>query len=427
MIAVFIHQNFPAQYLHIVHRLAKESKNEVYFITQESRNEIPGVRKLVYRPVVPPVSTCHAYTAAFDKAVRNGTAVMEVCRLLRENGIVPDIVVGHSGWGETMFVKEVFPDVPLLSYFEFFYYPAGADVGFDPEFSPSSPGDSARLLVRNTVNRLSFAGSDWGHTATTWQRSLFPAIMQARISPLHEGIDTCRIKPDPDAWLQLAREGVRLTRADQIITYVSRNLEPYRGFHIFMRSLPELLRRCPEAHVLIVGGDGLSYSEPPPYGSTYREMLLAEVGDQLDLDRVHFLGQIPHDIYLNVLQISSVHVHLTYPFVLSWSFLEAMAAGCLIVGSATPPVLEVLEDRKNGLTVDFFAMNEISDRVEEVLSHPDRMQSLRDAARAKAVQEFDVQAVTLPRWDQLLRDLAEQRFPIELPPDQGLATQINQR
>jgi glycosyltransferase involved in cell wall biosynthesis len=427
MIVIFIHQNFPAQYLHIVRRLAEQPGNQVYFVTQENHNQIPGIRKLVYKPNLPAVSTCHAYTVTFDTAVRTGTAVADLCRGLRDSGVIPDIVVGHCGWGETLFVKEVFPDAPLLSYFEFFYYPQGADVGFDPEFAPRVASDCARLQVRNSVNRLSFAESDWGHTATDWQRSLFPAAMQARISSLHEGVDTERIRPDPTAWIKLARENIVLTCGDEVITYVSRNLEPYRGFHIFMRALPEILRRRPRVHALIVGGDGLSYSDPPPYGGTYREMLLAEVGAQLDLDRVHFLGQVPHETYLNVLQVSSVHIHLTYPFVLSWSFLEAMSAACLVVGSATPPVLEVLRDRENGLAVDFFSTDEICDRVEEVLGHSERMQTLRDAARATAIRDFDLNAVTLPRWEQLLNALVDRRLPLEQPPVPGLATQVNQR
>jgi glycosyltransferase involved in cell wall biosynthesis len=427
MVIIFVHQNFPAQYLHIVRRLAEQADNQVYFITQANHNELPAVRKLVYKPNLPAISICHAYTVAFDTAVRTGTAVADTCRGLREGGVVPDIVVGHCGWGETLFVKDVFPNVPLLSYFEFFYHPQGADVGFDLEFAPQLAGDGARLRVRNTVNRLSFAESDWGHTATPWQRSLFPVAMQARISALHEGVDTERIKPDGTAWIRLARENILLTRQDEVITYVSRNLEPYRGFHIFMRALPEILRRRPRAHVLIVGGDGLSYSDPPPYGGTYREMLLAEVGKRLDLDRVHFLGQVPYETYLNVLQVSSVHIHLTYPFVLSWSFLEAMSAGCAVVGSATPPVLEVLRDRENGLAVNFFSIDQICDRVDEILDHPDRMQAIRDAARATAIREFDLKGVTLPRWDQLLNTLVERRLPAEQPPDPGLATQVNQR
>jgi glycosyltransferase involved in cell wall biosynthesis len=427
MIIVFIHQNFPAQYLHLVHHLARQPGHRIYFMTQENQHEIVGVSKLVYSPVVPPVSTCHAYTATFDTAVRTGLAVAELCETLRDACIVPDIVVGHSGWGETLFVKQVFPGVPLLSYFEFFYHPEGADVGFDPEFAPRSAGDIARLQVRNTVNRLSFAQSDWGHTATAWQRSLFPAAMQAAISPLHEGVDTERVRPDPDAWIQLAREGAVLTCADQVITYVARNLEPYRGFHIFMRALPQILRRCPAAHVLIVGGNGLSYSEPPPYGSTYREMLLAELGDAIDLSRVHFLGQVPYQTYINVLQVSTVHVHLTYPFVLSWSFLEAMSAGCLVIGSSTAPVMEVLRDGENGLAVDFFAIDQLCDLVEEALNHPDRMRSLRDAARATAIRDFDLRTVTLPRWEALLDTLANGRFPDGLPPELGLAIELGLR
>lgn len=386
-----------------------------------------GIRKLVYTPAFQAVSTCHPYATTFDSAVRTGTAVMQTCLRLREEGIIPDIVIGHCGWGETLFVKEAFPDVPVLSYFEFFYFPQGADVGFDSEFAPCTSGDRARLQVRNAVSRLSFAESDWGHTATKWQRSLFPVAMQERISCLHEGVDTEKVLPDSSAWIQLARENIRLTRADRVITYVARNLEPYRGFHIFMRALPEILTRCPDVHVLIVGGDGLSYSDPPPYGATYREMMLAEVGDKLELNRVHFLGQVPYETYLNVLQVSTVHIHLTYPFVLSWSFLEAMSAGCLVLASATSPVLEVLRDRENGLAVDFFAINDLCDRVEEVLNHPDQMHALRDAARTTAITNFDVHTVTLPLWEKLVKTLVGRRFPAKQPPDRGLAMQVNQR
>ena len=427
MVIVFIHQNFPGQYVHLVRRLAGQGSHHIYFITQVNRNDLPGVYKLVYNPGLPLISSCHPYTAAFDSAVRTGMAVVEVCCRLRDSGVVPDMVVGHCGWGETLFVKEVFPDVPLLSYFEFFYHAQGADVGFDPEFAPRVPGDGARLLVRNAVNWLSFAASDWGHTATAWQRSLFPAAMQARISVLHEGVDTERVRPDPAAWIRLARGDTRLTRRDEVVTYVSRNLEPYRGFHIFMRALPEILRRRPRAHAVIVGGDGLSYGDPPPYGANYREMLLAEVGAELDLERVHFLGQVPYDTYLNVLQVSSVHIHLSYPFVLSWSFLEALSAGCVVAASATAPVLEVLRDGENGMAVNFFSTGEICDRVDEILDHPDRQQAMRDAARATAIRQYDLNTVALPRWLELLDLLATGRFPPEEPPQPGLATQANQR
>jgi glycosyltransferase involved in cell wall biosynthesis len=427
MIAVFVHQNFPAQYAHIARRLAKRKDNRIYCISQTGHNDIPEVQQLVYDPNLPAVSTCHPFTLTFDAAVRTGVAVANVCRKLRDEGVIPDLVVGHCGWGETLFIKDVFPNVPLLSYFEFFYHARGVDVGFDPEFAPCAADDHSRLQVRNAVNRLCFASTDWGHTATAWQRSLFPAAMQARISALHEGVDTARVKPDPRAWLKLAREDKVLTRKDEVITYVSRNLEPYRGFHVFMRALPEILRRRPNAHVLVVGGDDLSYSDPPPYGGTFRGMLLHEVGDKLDLSRVHFLGQVPYETYLNVLQVSSVHVYLTYPFVLSWSFLEAMSAGCVIIGSATAPVLEVLRDRENGLAVDFFSQNALCERVDEVLEDATRMRSLGEVARATAIRDFDIKAVTLPRWDGLLQTLAARRLPAGQPPDSGVGTWSHQR
>jgi glycosyltransferase involved in cell wall biosynthesis len=422
MVFIFIHQNFPGQYLSIVRHLGQQPAHRVYFITQSGQTEIPGVRKIVYRPQAMLPCSCQSYTAVFDHAVRAGVAVAEVCRALRADGIVPDIVVGHCGWGETLFVKDVFPGVPVLSCFEFFYHSAGVDVGFDPEFARPAEHDGIRLSVRNAVNRLSFSSSTWGHSATAWQRSLFPASMQERISALHEGVDTERVRPNPQAWVKLAGANPILTRRDEVITYVARNLEPYRGFHIFMRAVADLLRRRPRAHVLVVGGDGFSYGNPPPYGGTYREMMLAELGPRLDRDRVHFLGHVSYETYLNVLQVSSVHVYLTYPFVLSWSFVEALAAGCLIVGSATAPVLEWLRDGENGLLVDFFSPQALCERIEAVLEDPERLQPLRDAARETAVRMLDLRSQMLPRWLTLLGDLIDRRLPTAQPPEPGPAT-----
>jgi len=192
---------------------------------------------------------------------------------------------------------------------------------------------------------------------------------------------------------------------------VARNLEPYRGFHTFMRSLPQLLRRRPQAQVVIVGGDEVSYGAPAPPRSTFREMMLQELGSELDLSRVHFTGTLDYGAYLNLLQVSAAHVYLTYPFVLSWSFIEAMACGCLVVGSDTPPVLEVLRDGVNGLTVDFFDAGKLAERVASALEQPRRMEKLRHAARNTAVQNFDLKWVLLPRWLKLFDDLMQGRKP----------------
>jgi glycosyltransferase involved in cell wall biosynthesis len=405
---LFIHQNFPAQYRHVVRYLADQPGNQIYFITQPNDNAMLGVQKLTYAKDQRPPVNCHAYAAEIERAIHTGATVADVCRMLKDQGFRPDLIVGHSGWGETLFVKDVFPGVPVLANFEFYYHAHGVDVGFDPEFV-SIFNDPSRLRARNGVSLLAFQGADWGHCATEWQRSLYPVEMHARLSALHEGVDTDLVRPDPLARFKLPHSNRTLTRRDEVITYVARNLEPYRGFHIFMRSLPELLRRRKQAQVIIVGGDGTSYGAPPAPRSTYRDMMLQELGEQLDLTRVHFLGMLEYEAYLRLLQVSSVHVYLTYPFVLSWSFVEAMACGCLIVGSSTPPVLEVLSDGVNGLAVDFFDTSRLAARIDEALRQPKKMQRLRNAARATAVARFDLKRVVLPEWLALFDQLTTGR------------------
>jgi len=407
---LFIHQNFPGQYRHVVKHLTEQRGNQVYFITQPNSNAMPGVTKVTYpRDSRGPIN-CHAYSVEIDRAIHNGVAVAEVCQRLRNEGFVPDLIIGHSGWGETLFVKDVFADVPLLANFEFFYHARGVDVGFDPEFV-SIFNDPLRLRARNATNLLAFDAADWGHSATRWQRSLYPPEMRPRITRLHEGVDTELAKPGRGATFKVPGTRRAFTARDQVVTYVARNLEPYRGFHIFMRALPAVLRRCPRAQVVIVGGDGVSYGTQPPPRSSYREMLLDEVGSKLDLERVHFVGMLEHEAYLTLLKVSAVHVYLTYPFVLSWSFIEALASGCLVVASATPPVLEVLEDGVNGIAVDFFSTRALANRIESALEEPQRYKELREAARATAVSEFDLNTVLLPRWNTLFDDLIHHRRP----------------
>jgi glycosyltransferase involved in cell wall biosynthesis len=271
--------------------------------------------------------------------------------------------------------------------------------------------DPLRLRTKNTVNLLSFDATDWGNTPTAWQRSLYPPEMRSRITRIHEGVDVEIAKPCPTAWLQMARQSLILRPEDEVITYVSRNLEPYRGFHIFMRAAQEILRRRPKAHVVIVGGDSVSYGAPAPNGENYRSMMLRELGNSLPMERIHFLGRVSYEIYLNLLQVSSAHVYLTYPFVLSWSFVEAMACGCAIIGSATPPVQEVMEDGKNGFEVDFFDVIGIADRVDQILDDPTRMEHIRAAARETAVSKFDFMTQLMPHWMQIIDDLIAGRRP----------------
>jgi glycosyltransferase involved in cell wall biosynthesis len=415
---LFAHQNFPGQYKNILNVLAREPGHELVFLTQRQNQPIANVKQIICRPARRPVAATHPYVRGLEGAVLNGQATWRAAtKLKNEEGFRPDIMIGHNGWGETLFLKDVYPDVPLLSYFEFFYSPAGSDIDFDPEF-PSTPDTRLRSHVLNAGNLIGLQRADWGQVPTTWQRDQYPRQYHDMLSVVHEGIDTDLVKPDPQAWVALKSKGVTLRHGDEIITYVARNLEPYRGFHIFMRTLPEILKRRPKAHVLIVGGDEISYGAQLPPGQTYRKKFLAEVGKGIDLGRVHFLGRIPYPVFLKVLQVSAAHVYLTYPFVLSWSMLEAMAAECVVIASSTPPVLEVIRDRQNGLLVDFFSTQQIADTIDTVLDHPDRMEHMRKRARKTIVERYDFNAVCLPQQRALVDTLAAGRRPIAEPAPQ---------
>ena len=297
---------------------------------------------------------------------------------MKASGFVPDAILAHPGWGETLYAKDVFPDARLLHLSEWYYAAQGADVGFDPEFPPTLD-DHARLRMWNALHALNLAQCDAAVSPTHWQRERHPPLLVDKIVVRHEGIDTGRLGPDPAASIVTARGHV-LRAGDPVVTYVARHLEPYRGFHVFMRALERIQRLNPRAHAVIVGGDGVGYGRAPRDAPNWRERMLREV--ELDPARTHFLRRLPYAQYLQVLQVSAAHVYLTYPFVLSWSMLEAMACGALVVGSDTAPVREVLRHAENGLLVSFFDVQAIAETVCAALDAPAAFAGLRRQARA---------------------------------------------
>lgn len=412
MNVLFVHQNFPGQYRHLAAVLAVDPGNLVLAIGEEGnlgRLRHPRVREIGYPAPEGAGAQTHHYLRSFEAAVRRGQQVVRVAQQLRRNGFTPDIVCCHPAWGEGLYLRDIWPGAVLFYFFEFFYHARGYDSGFDPEFPMDLDGE-LRTRTRNAVHLLSLNAADWGLSPTQWQHQSLPQEYRDRISVIFDGVDTDAVSPSTSARLDLGN-GIVLDSTSEVITFINRNLEPYRGYHIFMRALPRLLEERPEAHVVIVGGDDVSYGPRPPDGETYKQRYLVEVRDSIDESRVHFLGRVPYDRYLEVLRVSSVHVYLTYPFVLSWSMIEAMSAGCAVVASDTPPVREVIRDGENGLLFDFFDIDALVDRVNAVLDDPQRMPPMRAAARQTVIDSYDLASVCLPRQLQLLKTLASGERP----------------
>jgi glycosyltransferase involved in cell wall biosynthesis len=401
---LFVHQNFPGQFKHLAPALAGTGGHEVTAMTMQRPSALSwqGVRLVPYSAARGSTQGVHPWVGDFETKTIRGEACFRAALKLRAEGYEPDVIVAHHGWGESLFLKEVWPRAKLGIYCEFFYRRVGADTGFDPEFASEDEGDVCRLRLKNLNNLLHFQMADAGLSPTHWQASTFPDPFRQQITVVHDGIDTDVLTPNPRVSLGLRTSDGRqltLTRADEVVTFVNRNLEPYRGFHVFMRALPELLRRRPKARVLIVGGNDVSYGARPPGGQTWKDIFIAEVRKSIPDEhwaRVHFLGLVPHNLFTALQQLSSVHVYLTYPFVLSWSLLEAMSCGCAIVASDTQPLREAIEHDHTGRLVDFFDGQALVREICDLLDRPTERARLGNAARDFARHRYDLKTVCLP-------------------------------
>lgn len=401
----------PGQYKHICQRLAADKDNTVVFITKREGIELPNVTKVLYKPHREPADSTHRYIREAERGILHGQEVARKAVALKAKGFVPDIIVGHPGWGETLYLKDVFPDTPLLNFFEFYYHSVGADVGFDPE-ADVNLDTHCRIRTKNIVQFMGLEAADAGMSPTYWQFEQYPAEYRSKISVIHDGVDTSVCVPRDDASIEIKNTDgntATLRKGEEIVTFVVRNLEPYRGFPEFMRAAEIILKRRPAAKIIIIGGDEVSYGRGLPKGQTYRKTMLEQV--DLDMSRVYFIGRVPYSTYLNVIQVSGVHVYLTYPFVLSWSMLEAMSAECLLVASATPPVTEVIKDGVNGLLFDFYDVASIAERVDEVLDHKDRMAAIRKKARSTIVQNYELEKCLAEQF-KLIENLIGGRRPV---------------
>jgi glycosyltransferase involved in cell wall biosynthesis len=406
---LFIHQNFPGQFKNLAPTLAAQG-HECVALTLRVKEPVTwnGVRVVPYGISRRQGQGTHPWLIDLDTKVIRAEACMNAAFKMKEDGFSPDVIVGHPGWGELLFLRDVWPEARIGLYQEFYYDTQSSESDFDPEFAETTPPHyPLRMRLKNLNNTLHYPLGDMGLSPTQFQASTFPKAYRDKITVIHDGIDTVQAVPKPDVKLKL-QDGSIVTRSDEIITFVNRNLEPYRGYHIFMRALPELLKTRPNAKVLIVGGDGKSYGAGAPNGQSWKQIFIDEVRGRIptpNWERVHFLGRIPYDDFLKLLQVSRVHIYWTYPFVLSWSLLEAMSCGAAIVASDTGPLREVISHGKTGRLVGFFDQKGMVEQVNDLLDRPEERAKLGQAARALILENYDLKSICLPRqleWiDQL--------------------------
>ena len=398
---LFIHQNFPGQFKHLAPALVA-SGHDCLALTLRVKEPGTwnGVRLIPYKIQRRSGQGVHPWLADTETKVIRGEACYRVARALRDRGYRPDIIVAHPGWGEAMFLRDVWPDARIGLYCELYHLTDRDHLGFDPEFIPQvDEAEHLRIRLKNLNNLIHLPLCDMGISPTRFQAGTYPAAYRDRISVIHDGIDTDHVRPDPYVRFDLP-DGRVLTRNDEVITFVNRNLEPYRGYHIFMRALPALLKNRPDARVLIIGGDEVSYGAKPPKGQTWKQVFIDEVRASIpdaDWQRVHFLGRIPYERFVLLLQVTRVHVYLTYPFVLSWSLFEAMSAGAAIVASDTGPVREAITHGQTGMLVSFFDGVALVEQVCALLEDAGLRDGLGQAARAHVQAGYDLRNICLPQ------------------------------
>ncbi len=401
---LFIHSNFPGQYKLLARHLARLDGLRVFAIGSQTASDVEGVRLKRYRTSTESTREVHPFAQRFEIECRRAERVIYAANVLKLEGMSPRIIFVHPGWGESLPLRQLFPDAKICVYCEFYYSAHGTDIGFDPEFQGYGVDGMTRIELRNAASLLALVDADRGIAPTRWQRSVFPAELRSKIRCVHDGLDITNLQPGPARFSHpiLPREFVT---GDEVLTFVARGLEPYRGFHVFMRSLPKILAERPDAQVCIVGGPDVCYGSAPVSGGTWKNVLLQELNGQVDLTRVHFLDRLPYHQLLELLRVSRAHVYMTYPFVLSWSLLEAMALGCTVIASDVAPVREVITDRQNGLLVPFFEKEALAAKITEVLAFPERFERLRSRASATISAGYSFERSTFPQIQEIIAEL----------------------
>lgn len=398
---LFLHTNFPGQYRRVVPFLKASGGFDMRAATLKANKQsidIPHVRFQKHREAR---ENIHPALKRMENAVLTGQAAYSSMLTLRNANWVPDVVCAHSAFGAGFFVKDVFPDTKYLAYNEWYFNGPITDDGHP---MPAEDHDAlVRSRIANSALLIDLAAMDAGLTPTRWQHQQFPTVFQPNIRILHDGVDTDFYSPGNKRTVVSLPNGKSLTSDDDVITYVARGMEPYRGFPQFMDAVSKVQKANGKAHAIIVGDDRVAYGSARKDGMTYKEYALKNF--DLDMERTHFTGLVNFEALRAIFRISSVHVYLTVPFVLSWSMIEAMSTGCVILGSDTPPVQEAISDGENGFLVDLFDSDRIAERIQDIIQNNSTLADIRAKARETILQRYDAKN-TLPCHRQMIVDLA---------------------
>lgn len=401
---LFVHNGSPGRFASLAAALAARGWRGALINGPTGRN-LAGFPTASWRTDAEVPRSRHSIARDTETSLVAGRAAVGAAARLRQEGFTPDLIIGHPAWGEMLFLEEVFP-APQIQIGELYYRTRDSDVDFDPGLG--IPYDPLRTLARNPTLATSYANAARIVAPTPYQASTLPRAFQSQVRIIHEGVDVDTTTRRPDARISF-KSGLVLDGSTPVVTFINRCFEPMRGFHVFMRALPRLLAAVPDVHVILVGGDRNGGYGPTLPDKTWREAMMEEVGDKLDMTRVHFTGVLGYEDMLRVLSVSWAHVYMTYPFVLSWSLLDAMACECLLVASNTAPVRDVIVDGVNGVLVDFFDTDAMADRLADACRNPERYRPLRKAARETVVTQYDRRRICEPAWLDLVDEVMAER------------------
>lgn len=379
---LYVHKNFPAQFGHVAARLVAEHGHQCTFVTNQPPGETAGIRRLHYDPRGGARETTHYFSRSFENAIAHSHGVYEACKAAPE--VMPDLIVGHSGFGSTLFLRELY-DCPIINYFEYFYHPHNSDLDFRPEFPPL-PQDVLRCYARNATILLDLDNCDVGYCPTNWQRSLFPDNYSSKLEVIFDGIDTQLWAPREN--LPRSVQGHSIDIDTKIVTYVSRGMEAMRGFDIFMQVAKQIYHEEPNTVFIVVGSERTAYGgdEKHIQASSFLKHVLSQ--DDYDLSKFIFAGMLPPKTLAEILALGDLHLYFTVPFVLSWSLFNALSSGCTVVSSNTAPVRELIEHEKTGLLTDFYDIDGHVENALRVLRDPEGHRHLGEAGRRLICEKY---------------------------------------